>query len=131
MIAKKITCSIVLLIAIAYAGGILSVKAKASITTTESDFVVFVSQADVELDLSNRAIAEYNLSQANYILSQNPTISDFMRGHFKKSSGKLYMESDSATALQYFNTAVQQFSGNNVQSSGSKDVYRNHILSRR
>lgn len=115
MIAKKITCSIVLLIAIAYAGGILSVKAKANITTTESDFVVFVSQADVELDLSNHAIAEYNLSPSNYIFSQNPTISDFMRGHFKKSSGKLYMESDSATALQYFNTAVQQFSGNDVE----------------
>lgn len=114
MIAKKITCSIVLLIAIAYAG-ILSVKTKANITITESDFVVFVSQADVELDLGNRAIAEYNLSQANYILSQNPTISDFMRGHFKKASGKLYMESDSATALQYFNTAVQLFSGNNVE----------------
>jgi len=119
MTAKKTTYSILLLIAIAYAG-ISPVAAKTNITTTEADFADFVSQADVELDLGNRPNAEYNLAQANYILRQNSTISDFMRGHFNKVSGKLYMESDSATALQYFNMAVQQFSGDSAERAEAK-----------
>ena len=87
MIAKKITCSIVLLIAIDYAG-ILSVKAKANITTTESDFVVFVSQAGVELDLGNRAIAEYNLSQANHYTQPESDHQRFYAGTFQESFRK-------------------------------------------
>ena len=120
MIAKEITCSILLLIITIACASILPVEARANVTATESDFAAFVSQADVELNFGNRAIAQYNLSQANYILSQNLTISNFMRGHFNKVSGKLHMESDSATALQYFNTAVQQFSGNEAERAEAK-----------
>jgi tetratricopeptide (TPR) repeat protein len=99
---------------------ILSAEASASVSTAEAEFTNLIVTADIKLDLNDRTTAAQYLTQANNLLTQNPNIDIFLQGHFNKVYGKLYMANDAATALQYFNTSVSQFSGNLLEQAEAK-----------
>ncbi|HEX8250130.1 MAG TPA: hypothetical protein VF599_18295 [Pyrinomonadaceae bacterium] len=99
---------------------ILSAEANANVSTAEAEFTNLIVTADVKLDLNDRTAAAQYLTQANYILIQNPNIDIFLQAHFNKVYGKLYMTNNAATALQYFNTSVSQFSGNVLEQAETK-----------
>ncbi|HEX9961985.1 MAG TPA: tetratricopeptide repeat protein [Pyrinomonadaceae bacterium] len=99
---------------------ILSAEANFNLLSAETDFADLIVGADVKLDLNDRVTAEQYLVQADQILSEHPNINIFLKGHFNKVYGKLYMTQDSTIALQYFNTAFSQFSGNIIEQAESK-----------
>jgi tetratricopeptide (TPR) repeat protein len=99
---------------------ILSAEANVNSLTAEADFADLISAADVKLDLNDRDTAEQYLIQAEQILNAHQNINIFLKGHFNKVYGKLYMRQDSAIALQYFNTSVSQFSGNILEQAEAK-----------
>ena len=112
----KLVFAVLLLIGWAQAG----IVSAAAVSNTEADFAGLVIQADAKLDLRERASAEQYLYQASHILTEHPDISVFLQGHFNKVYGKLYMENNAATALQYFNTALAQFSGDVLEHAETK-----------
>jgi tetratricopeptide (TPR) repeat protein len=99
---------------------ILSAEPNAVLSNAESEFADLIIAADAELDSNDRAGAEQFLLQGNQILNQNPGINTFLKGHFNKVYGKFYMAYDAAIALQYFNTAISQFSGNALEQAETK-----------
>lgn len=76
----------------------------------EIEFTNYVKQADAEFDVGNIQGTEQNLTNAGQILNANPNLSIYLKGHYNKVKGKLYMTSSLTTALQYFNTSLSQFS---------------------
>jgi tetratricopeptide (TPR) repeat protein len=99
---------------------ILSAEPNAVLSNAESEFADLIIAADAELDSNDRIGAEQFLLQGNQILSQNPGINNFLKGHFNKVYGKFYMAYDAAIALQYFNTAMTQFSENVLEQAETK-----------
>jgi tetratricopeptide (TPR) repeat protein len=99
---------------------ILSVEANNNFTLAEAEFADLIVEADIKLDVGDRASAEQFLIQANQILNQNPNIDVFLKGHYNKVYGKLYMAYNAGIALQYFNTSISQFSGNIVEQAEAK-----------
>lgn len=114
--STKLIFAVLLLIGLAQAG----IVSAAAVSNTEADFADLIIQADAKLDLRERENAEQYLSQANQILIQHPGISVFLQGHLNKVYGKLYMEDNAATALQYFNTSLAQFSGDVLEQAETK-----------
>jgi tetratricopeptide (TPR) repeat protein len=99
---------------------ILSAEPNPVLSNAEIEFTDLVMAADAELDLNRRASAEQFLLQAGQILSQEPGIQIFLKAHFNKVSGKMYMTYNATTALQYFNLSVSQFSGNTLEQAEAK-----------
>jgi tetratricopeptide (TPR) repeat protein len=99
---------------------VLSAEANLNLLSAETDFADLIVAADVKLDLNDRVNAEQYLILADQILNEYPNINIFLKGHFNKVYGKLYMTQDSAIALQYFNTSFSQFSGNIIEQAESK-----------
>jgi tetratricopeptide (TPR) repeat protein len=114
--STKLIFAVFLLIGWAQAG----IAFAAAVSNIEADFADLVVLADAKLDLHERQNAEQYLTQANQLLNQNPGISVFLKGHFNKVYGKIYMEQNATTALQYFNTALTQFSGNSLEQAETK-----------
>src|SRR5215213_3763082 len=99
---------------------ILSAEANNNLSIAEAEFADLIVTADIKLDLNDRSGAEQYLIQANQILSQNPNIDVFLKGHYNKVYGKLYMAYNATIALQYFNTSISQFSGNILEQAEAK-----------
>lgn len=99
---------------------ILSAEANINLSTAEAEFAGLIVTADFKLNLNDHTNAAQYLTQANQILTQNPNLDILLQAHFNKVSGKLYMANDAATALQHFNTAISQFSGNSLELAETK-----------
>jgi tetratricopeptide (TPR) repeat protein len=118
----KLTKLIFIMLLLVGAGhkSILSAEGNINLSLAEAEFADLVAEADIKLDLNDRGSAEQNLLHAKQILDQNPNIDVFLKGHYNKVYGKLYMTYDATIALQYFNASHSQFSGNILEQAEAK-----------
>lgn len=89
-------------------------------TAEESELTTLILKADTSFDLGQIETAEAYLMEANEMIVRNPGIDVNLQGHFNKVSGKLYMKSSFARALEYFNIAALKFNRNEAESAQVK-----------